>query len=752
MPTTPTAPTYPSMASKAPTPPNKPTPPTPPKAPTGPATPVSPNAPKPPTAPITPTTPTPPEVILQLLFDRPTEPIIMPRGDNASNVFDVPDGYLNERVRIIRDKIAKRFEKPGRTNIPIGNISVPDLTIPMKIGKNDTFSLFIPAHRDIAGNLIDMFMAAKTVQDLIATAAYCHDRINPYLFNYGLSVALLHRPDTKEVSLPNFLQCFPGKFVDGTVFQMTREEAVMVPKEVREPIVIPRSFTASDKEPEQATAYFREDLGINLHHWHWHLVYPFAASDISIVAKDRRGELFYYMHQQVLARYNAERFSNNMLRVKSYNNLREPILEGYFPKLQVLIASRAWPSRQANTSLSDVNRTEDQLAVKISDLELWTKNLNEAVTKGVAIDRQGKEIPLSEDKGIDILGDMIEASMLSPNRPLYGSLHNFGHVLTAACHDPDGRFMESFAVMSDTTTAMRDPFFYRWHNNINDIFLMHKNKLPQYTEAQLDYKGVRVTDLQITVDNKSPNQLFTFWQQSEVDFSRGLDFAPRSPVFVRFTHLQHEEFNFVVKVNNATPKRIFGTMRLFMAPRLNDKGEVMKYNEQKNLMIELDRFKVILKQGDNVIKRSSLDSSVTIPYERTFRNLDAGRPMDEEPGQTGFNFCGCGWPQHMLIPKGTTKGMVFDLFAMVSNYDNDKIEQDITGACSDADSYCGVQDRKYPDKQAMGYPFDRMGRAGVDTLSKFLTPNMKVTEVIVTFTDKTVPRNQPPAVSVIPMA
>lgn len=34
-------------------------------------------------------------------------------------------------------------------------------------------------------------------------------------------------------------------------------------------------------------------------HWHWHLVYPFEANDRRIVEKDRRGELFYYMHQQV---------------------------------------------------------------------------------------------------------------------------------------------------------------------------------------------------------------------------------------------------------------------------------------------------------------------------------------------------------------------------------------------------------------------------------------------------------------------
>lgn len=30
-----------------------------------------------------------------------------------------------------------------------------------------------------------------------------------------------------------------------------------------------------------------------------HLVYPFEAGNNTIVNKDRRGELFYYMHQQV---------------------------------------------------------------------------------------------------------------------------------------------------------------------------------------------------------------------------------------------------------------------------------------------------------------------------------------------------------------------------------------------------------------------------------------------------------------------
>ena len=68
------------------------------------------------------------------------------------------------------------------------------------------------------------------------------------------------------------------------------------------PIPIPQNYTASDLEPEQRVAYFREDIGVNLHHWHWHLVYPFDSANRAIVDKDRRGELFYYMHQQLIAR------------------------------------------------------------------------------------------------------------------------------------------------------------------------------------------------------------------------------------------------------------------------------------------------------------------------------------------------------------------------------------------------------------------------------------------------------------------
>lgn len=47
------------------------------------------------------------------------------------------------------------------------------------------------------------------------------------------------------------------------------------------------------------------------------------------------------------------------------------------------------------------------------------------------------------DLDIDILGNMMEASILSPNRELYGSIHNNGHSFSAYMHDPQHRYLVS---------------------------------------------------------------------------------------------------------------------------------------------------------------------------------------------------------------------------------------------------------------------------------------------------------------------
>lgn len=97
----------------------------------------------------------------------------------------------------------------------------------------------------------------------------------------------------------------------------------------------------------------------------------------------------------------------------------------------------------------------------------------------------------------------------------------------------------------------------------------------------------------IEVQNKGgrPNILNTFWQQSDIDLSRGLDFQPRGAVFVRFTHLQNQDFSYKITVNNSGNNRM-GTCRIFLAPKFDERGNPWLFRNQKDMFIELDRFSV----------------------------------------------------------------------------------------------------------------------------------------------------------------
>lgn len=96
-----------------------------------------------------------------------------------------------------------------------------------------------------------------------------------------------------------------------------------------------------------------------------------------------------------------------------------------------LPASRSWPPRISGAVLKDLNRELDQVRLDIADLERWRERFFEAIQQGSVVDQSGTRIPLDETRGIDILGNMMEASILTPNSQLYGDLHNMGHVFVS---------------------------------------------------------------------------------------------------------------------------------------------------------------------------------------------------------------------------------------------------------------------------------------------------------------------------------
>ena len=116
-----------------------------------------------------------------------------------------------------------------------------------------------------------------------------------------------------------------------------------------------------------------------------------------------------------------------------------------------------------------------------------------------------------------------------------------------------------------------------------------------YKYFQLNYQGITVTDCQVESGNQK-NTLNTFWQQSDVDLSRGMDFQPRGAVFARFTHLQHQPFNYKITVDNGSGDNKQGMCRIFLGPKQDERGNPMLFRDQKSLFIELDKFVVNCKK------------------------------------------------------------------------------------------------------------------------------------------------------------
>lgn len=83
-----------------------------------------------------------------------------------------------------------------------------------------------------------------------------------------------------------------------------------------------------------------------------------------------------------------------------------------------------------------------------------------------------------------------------------------------------------------------------------------------------------------------------------MELSRGLDFTPRGSTMVRVQHLNHDNFSYSISVNNMLNREVTGTVRIFIAPKYDENGRNLSFNDQRKLMIEMDKFTVKRKYCD----------------------------------------------------------------------------------------------------------------------------------------------------------
>lgn len=92
-------------------------------------------------------------------------------------------------------------------------------------------------------------------------------------------------------------------------------------------------YLTHDHDSEWRLNYFTEDIGLNSLYFYFHVMSPmWMSSEKYHLVQDYRGELYYYVHKQIMARYNMERLSHDLGELE-YIDWDKPIATGYYPSM-----------------------------------------------------------------------------------------------------------------------------------------------------------------------------------------------------------------------------------------------------------------------------------------------------------------------------------------------------------------------------------------------------------------------------------
>ncbi|XP_066969310.1 hemocyanin subunit-like [Macrobrachium rosenbergii] len=554
------------------------------------------------------------------------------------------------------------------------------------------FSLFNDRHREEALMLFDVFMHCKDWVTGIKLAAYFRERMNEGEFVYALYATIIHAPLAEHVVLPPLYEVTPHLFTNTEVIQ----EAYAA-KMRQTPSKIKSSFTGTARNKEQRVAYFGEDIGMNTHHVFWHLEFPFWWRDSYSHKLDRKGENFFWVHHQLTCRFDAERISNYLDPVEELQ-WDKPIHDGFAPHTSYKYGG-AFPSRPDDVDFEDVDGV-----ARVRDMIITDSRIRDAIAHGYIIKEDGSHIDIMNDRGIDVLGDVIESSLYSPNSQYYGALHNTAHIMLGRQADPHGKYNLPPGVMEHFETATRDPGFFRLHKYMDNIFREHKDSLPSYTFDELDFKGVSVTNVAIDGTLETYFEDFEYSLINAVDDTESIEDVDIDTYVPR---LDHKEFSYNIEINNEKDPDTLATIRIFAWPHEDNNGVDFSFDDGRWNAIELDRFWVKLSAGKNNIVCKSTDSAVTVHdvpsfktlMEKTEAALSGGGDLDLHDFESAT-----GLPNRFLLPKGNHNGMKFDLFVCVTDGAADAAIADLHS--KDEFLHYGANG-VYPDKRPHGYPFDR---------------------------------------------
>ncbi|XP_076243329.1 hexamerin 70a [Calliopsis andreniformis] len=465
-------------------------------------------------------------------------------------------------------------------------------------------------------------------------------------------------------------------------------------------------FPARENVPEQKLSYFTEDVGLNAFYFLMNQNYPiFVPSKGENLESLTRGEYYFFIHKQLLARYYLERLANDMGEIELLS-VWKPITNGFYPSMHFR-NGLPFPQRENNAVVP--LRMQKHIWI-LQDLR---SRISNAIDIGFAMDTKGNHVDIYGENGLNIIGNIVQGNADSINKRFYGQLDTLARKIFGFGLDSNVKYQIVPSALQILSTSMRDPVFYSLYKGILSFYMRYKEHTPKYSKEELLCPGVKVES--VTVD-----KLLTYFDDFDSMLNNGVSIrsqkeARASLIKARQQRLNHKPFTYHIDVNSE--KNMKAIIRVFLGPKYDVHGHELDLPNNYMNFMEMDEWVVDLKMGSNKIERSSHESIFVMPDEVP-SDVFYKKLLASIEGSDSFSYSmqPYGFPDRLILPKGKKEGMPYKLFVVVSPFDEAK--------AAHMDS--PIWGRMLHDGRPMGFPFDRP----VDPLH-FMTPNMFLKDVVI---------------------
>ncbi|XP_055855623.1 larval serum protein 1 beta chain-like [Episyrphus balteatus] len=474
---------------------------------------------------------------------------------------------------------------------------------------------------------------------------------------------------------------------------------------------------------ESKLSYFTEDIGLNAYWYYLNMDYPDILSGQEYgLNKDRRGELWIYNVQQLLARYYMERLSNGLGEIDELS-LYGLVKTGYDPQL-IAYNGNGFTYRKNYYELESYQNLD--LANRLMGVY---RRIMDIIDTGKYVTSNGVEIDLTKPESIDYIGSMMQGNVDIMDKNFFGHWYALANVYLS------GGQYEAFTVqphaLQNYETMLRDPISYLLFKKIVDVYYKFKYQLPSYKREELIVPGVKIQDVQVS-------ELKTYYDLVDLDITNLLNekmvfidgkFVWDKTLLARQMRLNHIPYNYNIKVQSEQPQKV--VVRTYIAPEFDQYGQKIDLLSHRENLLEIDIFTYDIPAGENIIQRNSKDIYYNTNDQTTYTELYKYVMLAYEGKQEfpyGISEAHCGYPARLALPRGWVKGMPMSLFIVISQYNGNEeqvLSYDYTT--------CGIgSGARYVDNRPLGYPFDRK----IDNIQEFYVPNMYQKTVKIYHEDK----------------